>query len=453
EGYPLFSVKDMLEQFIALQLQVVAAEEAGIHRNPVIIANMEQYRNYLTDLSFLRNEKLEEVQAEKRTIYIYIVEYLFYPVTQYVGNLEENRITQELDSLYQLCITHKGKLEEVLPFSEKYEIISHPMWENERMEEIEQVVSGLIEGELSKPFRTAAGWYMIRLLYKGEEQPFPTGLPRYNDLSVTELVEQIKKEYNYKENKEVLATLRAGKKRSGIIFTLNDYAVHTEQFLDFAQHYPGGFRKQYEAFVTKILIRHRYEQVISQDDSWSKKFNLYYKELLAACAAAEWSMEQQSDPEKNFETYKAKNRRKYAAPEPAFQGIIVESVSKSLFRHIKKITKKNPVENWEKLIDEQFNRDEVQLVRISSGEFAKGENRYTDHFIFKTSALPLPQKKYPHIKVFGKKIMREPIAIERSEEKMWEDYRKELNTLQEEVLRSRYKVQLFEDVLKTVNYN
>ncbi|MCD8166296.1 MAG: hypothetical protein LUE93_09320 [Bacteroides sp.] len=451
EGYSLFSDKDMLEQFIALQLRSVAAEEAGIHQNPVVVRNLEQYRDHLTDLNFFRNEKLEKNPVEDRTVYI--VESLFYPVTQHIGNLEENRIARELDSLYQICIIHQGKLEEILPASEKYEIITRSMWENERMEEIEQVLSGVEEGELSKPIRTAAGWYMIRLLRKGNEKPFPTGLPRYNDLSVKELVEQMKKEYNYRENKEVLATLRAGQKRSGIIFTLNDYAVHTEQFLDFAKDYPGSFRKQYEAFVTKILIRHRYEQVISQDDTWSRKFNLYYSELLAACVAAEWLMEQQSDPEKNFETYKAKNRRKYKAPEPAFQGIIVESVSKSLFRHIKKITKKYPVESWEKLIDEQFNRDEIQLVRISSGEFAKGENRYTDHFIFKTAALPFTHEKYPYIRVFGKKIMREQIADERSEEKMWEDYRKELNAMQEEVLRSRYKVQLFEDVLKTVNYN
>ena len=95
-----------------------------------------------------------------------------------------------------------------------------------------------------------------------------------------------------------------------------------------------------------------------------------------------------------------------------------------------------------------FNNDSVRLVRIERGVYKKGDNAYVDYTQFggpekNMSALPVTAS-------FGK-MLSKPETFKDVKGQVTADYQSACETKWVDELRKKYKVEIFQDVLSTVN--
>jgi peptidyl-prolyl cis-trans isomerase SurA len=91
----------------------------------------------------------------------------------------------------------------------------------------------------------------------------------------------------------------------------------------------------------------------------------------------------------------------------------------------------------------------VKNVRIERGIYKKGENKYVDYLVFK-SGEEVHLKDFPYTTVCGKKA-KKPRTFKDVRGQVTTDYQNELERKWIEGLRLQYKVEIYNDVLSTVN--
>ncbi|MEG1403867.1 MAG: peptidylprolyl isomerase, partial [Bacteroides sp.] len=77
------------------------------------------------------------------------------------------------------------------------------------------------------------------------------------------------------------------------------------------------------------------------------------------------------------------------------KGVILHSKDANIAKRAKKLTKKNPIEEWSNVIRKAFNNDSVSVVKVEKGLYAKGDNKYVDKLVFKTGSYE-PLAEYPY---------------------------------------------------------
>ena len=84
--------------------------------------------------------------------------------------------------------------------------------------------------------------------------------------------------------------------------------------------------------------------------------------------------------------------------------------------------------------------------------FVKGNNPNVDHFIFKLKDVePQVHELFPYMGTFGKVLKKGPEKWTDVKEQLVNDYTHVCEEAYVEGLRQRYEVQVFDDVLQTVN--
>lgn len=160
------------------------------------------------------------------------------------------------------------------------------------------------------------------------------------------------------------------------------------------------------------------------------------------------------DPAKNDlkaqANYFAINKKKYRWSEPRFKGYVIHAHNKKQANAARKLLKANEQGDWKKVIKETFNKDSVTVVVSGPMLCKEGENVYVDQLVFKQNSTFKMPTKYAASTTYGKKL-KQP--------KTYEDVKSEVETdLQVAreaewlaVLRKKYPVTIYEDVLATVN--
>ncbi len=152
----------------------------------------------------------------------------------------------------------------------------------------------------------------------------------------------------------------------------------------------------------------------------------------------------------DLETYFQKHRTEYGWGTPHFQGAVIHCRDKKEAKRIQKYLKKYPFDMWA----EAWKRMPVEVSShcyLEIDLFAIGSNAFVDKLVFKCGAFEsLPD--YPFTSVVGEKMKKGP--------KRYQDVRKQLerNCLiakKEAViaaLQVKYKAEINQEVLKTVNH-
>ena len=98
-----------------------------------------------------------------------------------------------------------------------------------------------------------------------------------------------------------------------------------------------------------------------------------------------------------------------------------------------------------------FNKDSLSQVRASVKMFVEGDNPYVDYCVFDSKKKPNERKTYPYYDVYGRKLVKGPKKWTDVKNEVISDYQavKEKEYIEE--LRKKYTVEIFEEVLKTVN--
>lgn len=176
------------------------------------------------------------------------------------------------------------------------------------------------------------------------------------------------------------------------------------------------------------------------------------KELEEGLLVAVWEARLQKDvrcTERELEAWFKAHRADYGWGKPHFRGAVIHCRSKKEAKAIKKYLKKFPeslwLEAWKRMPSEVS-----KASRMEVGLFAIGENPYVDKLVFKQGTFQaLPD--YPHTWVLGQKLKKGPSAYLDVRAKVEADCRKARKKAETEAIEAKYRVEIDEEVLKTVN--
>lgn len=161
-----------------------------------------------------------------------------------------------------------------------------------------------------------------------------------------------------------------------------------------------------------------------------------------------WDKAQQD--EAGQEAYFQANKKKYVWDEPRFSGIILHAKDAATVAKAKKLVKGQDEADYGKTIVDALNTDSVKMVRITKGLFKPGDNKYADKLVFKNVVEAKPMEGFPECAAIGKKL-KKPRTYKDVKGQVVNDYQDALEAEWVEKLRKRYDVQVFDNVVKTVN--
>ena len=154
--------------------------------------------------------------------------------------------------------------------------------------------------------------------------------------------------------------------------------------------------------------------------------------------------------ESDLEDYFKKNRKQYGWGIPHYRGAVIHCQDKKEAKRIKKYLKKYPVTLWSDAC-ERMPKDISEKCKIEVGTFAIGKNPYIDKLVFKCGEYQ-PLEDYPYTWVLGQKLKKGPTDYKDVLENLKDDCLKSKKEAEIEAFMRKNKVEIDEEVLKTVNH-
>ncbi|GHT19175.1 peptidyl-prolyl cis-trans isomerase [Bacteroidia bacterium] len=341
-------------------------------------------------------------------------------------------------------------------------------------------------GDISKPFETAYGWHIIKLLGK---KPLGT----FDELK-PQIERQIQRDERAQTGKNAfIGKLKARYKPVIVAENLSDYYpfVNTDGI-----NYPldTAFFKNVEKFNKPILKingktytqrdMNAYmsvfyptqktlpEDIIAdkarefegrklldlEDAQLENKYpdfrNLireYHDGILLFDNSNREVWERSQTDTTGLKTYFVQNKNKYVWEKPHFKGTIVYCKDLQTYQKAQRIAKE--LQPFEKELLNTLNNDSVQLVRLDKGLYAQGDNKEVDKQIFNIEENYEPDKAFPYSFVSGKNLGNTPEEYTEVRGQVSADYQELLEKEWIKSLQAKYPVKIDEKILKMVKEN
>ena len=155
--------------------------------------------------------------------------------------------------------------------------------------------------------------------------------------------------------------------------------------------------------------------------------------------------------EKDLEDYFSRRREDYGWGTPHYRGAVIHCQSKQEAKRIKKYLKKYPEELWKDAL-KRMPDDVSQGCLMEVGLFAIGSNPYVDKLVFKCGTFQ-PLADYPYTWVMGKRLKKGPTDYTYVRRQLEKDCRMARKEVETEAFIQKYRVEINEEVLKTVNHD
>ena len=178
-------------------------------------------------------------------------------------------------------------------------------------------------------------------------------------------------------------------------------------------------------------------------------YNHSVKEIEDALLVMALSMNQEiSYSEQDLEHFFIDHRKDYQWDYPHYQGAVFHCKNKKTAKAIKKHLKRYDYSLWEEALN-GLNPVYAESYQMEYGLFQIGKNEYVDKLIFKCGSYT-PLSDYPYTFVMGKKL-KAPESYNDVRDRVLEGYLEYQENRWVDALKHKYKVELNEEVLKTVN--
>ena len=178
-------------------------------------------------------------------------------------------------------------------------------------------------------------------------------------------------------------------------------------------------------------------------------YNHSVKEIEDALLVMALSMNQEiSYSEQDLENFFIDHRKDYQWDYPHYQGAVFHCKNKKTAKAIKKHLKRYDYSLWEEALN-GLNPVYAESYQMEYGLFQIGKNEYVDKLIFKCGSYE-PLLDYPYTFVMGKKL-KAPESYNDVRDRVLKDYWESQENLWIDAIKHKYKVELNEEVLKTVN--
>ena len=264
-------------------------------------------------------------------------------------------------------------------------------------------------GEMSEPMLSTVGWHILKLMDMRPLEPYDTLAPR------------IRQFFEQRGMKDKIA--------STMVENMATASGHT---------------------VEEIMDRES-ERLAATDNELKYLIQEYHDGLLLyeICQRNVW--EPAAKDTVSLERFFKANKKAYAYAKPHYFGALLQATTPAVLKEVQKTLKGKEESLWAGIVKSTFNQDSVQ-VRFERRNFEQGENALVDSLAFgiKAGKTRLSQK-YPAVGIIGRKLKKGPQYWTDASAQVISDYQslKEQEFVDE--LRRRYKVEIYQDVLETVN--
>ena len=463
------TLKEYVKLFVDFKLKVAAAEAAGIDTTQAFRQELAEYRrlllqDYLIDAGAAEEEarscydRMATAAQSGRVLVSHIFKYL----PQNVLRSELNRVELQMDSVYRAL----EKDTTATTFAACVRRLSDEkksFWV-ERLQmpvEFEEVVFRLKPGEISKPFFTPQGIHIVKVLAREDLAPFDEMKPDImahqlqalgiRSKGVQAFIKNLKQKYHYTRNEKGISELFSKGSTKQVLFTIDGQEYTGEAFARFAAYDVEGIRRQLDSFVSKSLLD--YEDKHLKENC--EEFRFLMQEFRDGMLCFEMSnrevWQKALEDEVGLQAYFQAHASDYHWETPRYRGIVLHCASKRVGKRVRKLLKEIPEEEWGDGIRLVFNAEGKQQVRYEQGVFLMGDNATVDALAFKKKKREMPvDESYPFTTIFGK-IEKGPSSVEEVQGQVVADYQQYLNAAWVARLRAAGKVEINQEVLKTVN--
>ena len=456
-------LKDFVGQYIDCRLKVSAAEVAGLDTTAAFKYKMDSLRRYLSSV-YLGSKQLEDSVA--RLLYGKIkqrqekrirVSHIFKKLPQNVTKVSLQRTEFLMDSIYGELKKNNASFQ---TYVDRFSDEKDSFWVSrlQTTAEFESVVWNLPVGEISAPFYTPLGIHIVKVLEVQNLSSLPENEGQlvqcdYDraDLrcSMAQLVARMKKEYQFNADKVVVGELFSRGHSKKVLFTLAGIKYDGEDFTRFASAYPGGIKKQFEAFVQKTILDYGYAKLRRESPELRIRMQAYRDTLLCSSIRSREIVARGGVSETGLKNYFESHRMDYAWDKPRYKGIVLHCVNKRVGKRVRKFLKRIPEDEWLDALRLSVNTGSEKLVQADYGTFSLGDNAFVDEKIFHNGKA-VSDASFPYVVLLGEKI-KGPADYREVLQTLMTDYQHYLEACWVSELRTQSKVEINQEVLKTVN--
>lgn len=285
------------------------------------------------------------------------------------------------------------------------------MQQNETLKEVEDAVFALKTGEVSRPVLTPFGFHIIKVLQRKQ-------LESYDSLK-----RSILKALNERGIREQITAGKVIEMQKSPNIPLTNKGTLAEKRTEVEQNNPTV------KFQTK----------------------LYRDEILAFEAQKRFIEGKQPYTPAILKAYFKKNKKRYYWDEPRFKVIIIHAKTLQDIEKAKDCIKNLPYEKWEEVIERTCNNGPEKRVKYEKGLFVKGQNKYVDGIFGTKKVAELHDDEFTYTDIYGKKLKKKAVTYDDVSRWVEDDYESELSRQWLNGLKEKYPVEVFNNVLQTVN--
>ena len=463
------SLKEYVDLFVDFKLKVAEAEKAGMDTTKAFRLELAGYRrlllqDYLIDAEAAGEEARAcyEQMASTAPVGRILVSHIYRHLPQNVLRSELRKVEQQMDSIYHVLEkdTAAAAFEACV---QRYSDDKKSFWA-ERLQmpaEFEEIAFQLKPGEISKPFFTPQGIHIVRVLAREELEPFeelkPAIMARQlqtlgmRSKGVQAFLKRLKQKYHFSRNEKGVSELLSKGATGQTLFTIDGRAYTGEDFARFAAHDVEGVRRQLESFINKSLLDYEDKRLKEHCDEFRHLMQEYREGMLCFEISNREVWQPAMNDEAGLLAYFQAHASDYRWTVPRYRGIVLHCVSKRVGKRVRKLLKEIPEKEWGDGIRLVFNAKGQQQVRFEQGIFHVGDNAAVDALAFKKGKKKMTvDESYPFTTVFGK-MEKGPENFREVQGQVIADYQQYLNACWIARLRAAGKVEINQEVLKTVN--
>ena len=411
------SPKAYSRSFTDFKLKVQAAEAAGLDTLPAFRREMAAYRarlsvGWLTDSAALERALRRCYGRWAAGGGAVRVEQVWRRLPQHVTGEALRAASRQMDSIYDaLCQAGPGHFTE---FVKRFSDDDSVRWVRrlEETAEFEDTVFSVRPGSWSRPFFTPRGLHIVRVVERAPVPAFEAvrdSLLRANPRLVAEA-----------------ARVWADRRKEA---------------------YGYASRRLTDGQVRRILAA-EYARLEREDPAYRLALHAYREEALARAADRREAERTARAGEEALQAYFDRHRADYHWDTPRFRGIVLHCTGRRVAKRARKMLKHLPEAEWSNAVRLMFNREEVQ-IRAEQGTFAPGDNAAVDERVFKQGEAP-EVSGFPYTVLLGKKL-KGPADYREVRPALLADYRTAREGQWLDRLRAESKVEINQEVLKTVN--
>ena len=418
------TVDEYVDLFINYKLKVAAALDAGLDTLQSFKTEFAQYRDQQVRPTFVDDA---DVEAEARRIYnntklaigprgLVRPAHIFLYVGQKATEAERQKVKERIDSIYSAL---KGGAD----FADMAKRLSQDpgsaanggllpwIGPSQTMKEFEDRAYALKDGEMSEPFLSPAGYHII--LMKGHKQLEPYDSLRSN---IMKFIEQ-------RNVRERLAMAR-----------IDTIVAHS-----------GG------TLTREEVLEQRADSLMAVDPDMKNLIREYHDGLLLYEISNRTVWEKAAKDDEGLAAYFKKNKKRYYWTEPRYKGMVYHVKTNDDVKAVRECVEGVPFSKWADVLRSTFNNDSVLRVRVEKGIFKEGDNAYIDKMVFGKDTTVTQIKDFPIDAVYGKLLKKKPESYEDVRGLVTADYQEMLEKQWVAELRQKYPVEVYRDVLETVN--